>query len=135
MKQVLFFPFLAGAGRVGLPLLLSLLLAACGSSTLIDYRGGAFEDDIEVEKTSLSLVEGGLPLARAVLVNDSRKELKFEYKFVWLDTEGVPLDETDRPWRPAKLAGKDRMTVTGTAPFDRARRFQIQIREPQEITK
>lgn len=135
MKQVPFFPSLAGAARLAMPMLLGLVLSACSSSSLIDYRGGAFEDDIEVEKTSLSLVEGGLPLARAVLVNDSRKELKFEYKFVWLDTEGVPLDETDRPWRPAKLAGKDRMTVTGTAPFDRARRFQIQIREPQEITK
>jgi len=135
MKQVLSFPSFAGVGRLGLPLLLSLLLAACSSSSLIDYRGGDFEDDIEVDKTSLSLVEGGLPQARAVLTNDTNKELKFEYKFVWLDTEGVPLDETDRPWRPAKLAGKDRMTVTGTAPFDRARRFQIQIRKPQEITK
>jgi uncharacterized protein YcfL len=135
MKQVLSYLTPAGAARVGLTMLLSLVLAACGSSSLIDYRGGAFEDDIEVDKTSLSLVEGGLPQARAVLTNDSNKELKFEYKFVWLDTEGVPLDETDRPWRPAKLAGKDRMTVTGTAPFDRARRFQIQIREPQQITK
>lgn len=135
MKQVLSYLTPAGAARVGLPMLLSLVLAACGSSSLIDYRGGAFEDDIEVDKTSLSLVEGGLPQARAVLKNDTSKELKFEYKFVWLDTEGVPLDETDRPWRPAKLSGKDRMTVTGTAPFDRARRFQIQIREPQEIKK
>jgi uncharacterized protein YcfL len=135
MKQVLSFPSFAGAARLGLLALMSLVLAACTSSSLIDYRGGAFEDDIEVDKTSLSLVEGGLPQARAILKNDTSKELKFEYKFVWLDTEGVPLDETDRPWRPAKLAGKDRMTVTGTAPFDRARRFQIQIRAPQEITK
>lgn len=135
MKSVLsFFPF-AGAARLGLPLLLSLVLAACSSSTLIDYRGGDFEDDIEVEKSSLSLVEGGLPQARAILKNDTRKELKFEYKFVWLDNDGLPLDEIDRPWRPAKLAGKDRMTVNGTAPHDRARRFQIQIRKPQEVTK
>lgn len=135
MKQVLSYLTPTGAVRLATPMLLSLVLAACSSSSLIDYRGGAFEDDIEVDKTSLSLVEGGLPQARAVLKNDTSKELKFEYKFVWLDTEGVPLDETDRPWRSAKLAGKDRMTVTGTAPFDRARRFQIQIREPQEIKK
>lgn len=123
----------AGAWLTGLAL--AALLAACSSSTLIDYRGGAFEDDIEVEKSSLSLIEGGLPQARAILTNDTKKDLQFEYKFVWLDTEGVPLDETDRPWRPAKLMGKDRMTVTGTAPNDRARRYQIQIRKPQEIKK
>lgn len=113
-----------------------LLLAACSSSPkLINYRGGDLKGVIEVEKSAVVLTEGGLPQAKAILKNDAGTTTKFEYKFVWFDANDMPLDEDNRPWRPATLQGKDQLSVGGTGPNDKAKKFQIQIREPQGVTK
>lgn len=113
-----------------------LLLAACSSSPkLINYRGGDLKGVIEVEKSAVVLTEGGLPQAKAILKNDAGTTTKFEYKFVWFDEHDMPLDEDNRPWRPATLQGKDQLSVGGTGPNDKAKKFQIQIREPQGVTK
>ena len=113
-----------------------LLLAACSSSPkLINYRGGDLKGVIEVEKSAVVLTEGGLPQAKAILKNDAGTTTKFEYKFVWFDENDMPLDEDNRPWRPATLQGKDQLSVGGTGPNDKAKKFQIQIREPQGVTK
>lgn len=114
----------------------ALLLAACSSSPkLINYRGGDLKGVIEVERSAVELTEGGLPQAKAILKNDAGTTTKFEYKFVWFDANDMPLDEDNRPWRPASLQGKDQLNVSGTGPNDRAKKFQIQIREPQGVTK
>ncbi len=114
----------------------TLVLAACSSSPkLINYRGGDLKGVIEVEKSAVTLTEGGLPQAKAILKNDAGTTTKFEYKFVWFDANDMPIDDNDRPWRPAMLKGKDELTVGGTGPNDRAKKFQIQIREPQGVTK
>lgn len=114
----------------------TLLLAACSSSSkLINYRGGDLKGVIEVEKSAVVLTEGGLPQAKATLVNKTGNTRKFEYKFVWFDDHDMPIDEDNRPWRPASVSGKDELTVGGTGPNDKAKRFQIQIREPQGVTQ
>lgn len=114
----------------------TLLLGACSnSSKIINYRGGDLKGVIEVQKSAVELTEGGLPQAKAILLNDSGSTTKFEYKFVWFDANDMPVDENDRPWRPVTLKGKDTVSVGGTGPNDRAKKFQIQIREPQGVTK
>ena len=111
------------------------LLAACSSSKIINYRGGDLEGVIKVQKSAVELTEGGLPQAKAVLLNDSSTTTKFEYKFVWLDANDMPVDENDRPWRPATLKGNDTISIGGTGPTDRAKKFQIQVRKPQGVTE
>lgn len=120
-----------------LPLLGSLLLlAACSSSPkLINYRGGDLQGVIVVEKSAVVLTEGGLPQAKAILKNRAGTTQNFEYKFVWFDDHDMPIDEDDRPWRPVSVPGHDQVTVGGTGPSDRAKRFQIQLREPHGVTK
>lgn len=115
----------------------ALLLAACTSSNskLINYRGGDLKGVIEIEKSAVVLTEGGLPQAKAILVNDSSTTQKFEYKFTWLDENDMTIDEDNRPWRPASVQGKDQINVSGTGPTDKAKKFQIQIRNPQGVTQ
>ena len=116
----------------------TLLLAACSSipsSTLVDYRGGDLKGVIVVEKSVVVQSESGLPLAKAVLVNSAGVTQKFEYKFTWLDASDMTIDEENRPWRAAMLQGKDHMNISGTAPNDHAKKFQIQIRKPQGVTQ
>jgi uncharacterized protein YcfL len=114
----------------------TLILGACSSQPqLINYRGGELKGVIKVERSALELTEGGLPQAKAILKNNTRSERKFEYKFMWLDANDMPVDEDSRPWKAAFLKGKDSLSVNGTGPTDKARKFQIQVREPQGVTR
>lgn len=114
-----------------------LLLGACStsSSKLINYRGGDLKGVIVVDKSVVELAEGGLPQAKAILKNKAGTTQKFEYKFVWFDSNDMPVDEDNRPWHAVSVPGHDQVTVGGTGPTDKARKFQIQLREPQGVTK
>lgn len=126
MKRILTAALLGG----------TLALAACSSSPqLINYRGGDLKGVIEVEKSAVVLTEGGLPQAKAILKNDSRVTQKFEYKFVWFDENDMPIDDESRPWKSVSLQGRDTVSVGGTGPNDRAKKFQIQVRDPQGVTR
>ncbi|MDP2227981.1 MAG: YcfL family protein [Moraxellaceae bacterium] len=116
----------------------SLLLAACASSPsskIVNYRGGELAGVIEVQKSAVVATEGGLPQVRAILFNKSGVAQKFEYKIVWLDEHEMPVDEENRPWKSGFLNSKDQLSVNSTGPHDKAKRFQIQIRNPQGVTK
>lgn len=116
----------------------ALLLGACStapSSSQIEYRGGDFKHVIVVQKSAVETTESGLAQAKAILANKIGTTQRFEYKFVWFDANDMPIDEDSRPWHAAAIAGKDHMTVSGTAPNAKATKFQIQIRKPEEVTK
>jgi uncharacterized protein YcfL len=115
----------------------ALLLTACATadSKLINYRGDNLKGTIILDKSVVVLTEGGLPQAKAILKNDVNSTTKFEYKFLWLDENDMPIDEDSRPWRPASVPPNDQLTVSGTGPNNHAKKFQIQIREPQGVTK
>lgn len=126
MKRLSLISVVAGA----------VLLAACSSAPkIVNYRGGEMKNVIEVQRSAVELTEGGLPQAKAILKNEAGTTQAFEYKFVWFDANDMPLDDNDRPWRPASLSGGDEMTIGGTGPNDKAKKFQIQIRKPHEVTK
>lgn len=116
----------------------ALLLAACATAPadkLVNYRGGDLRGVITVQRAATDLAESGLPQAKVILANTAGTTQKFEYKFVWYDKNDMPLDDNDRPWHAASISGRDEMSVTGTAPGDKATRFQIQIRSPQGVTQ
>lgn len=126
MKRLSLISILGGA----------VLLAACSSAPkVVNYRGGELKGVIEVQRSAVELTEAGLPQAKAILKNDAGTTQQFEYKFVWFDGNDMPIDDNDRPWKPASLSGGDEMTVGGTGPNDKAKRFQIQIRKPHGVTK
>lgn len=126
--------------RVATALLLgtSLILTACAqdpSKQMVNYRGGDMKGTIEVARSVVVQTEGGLPKAQAVLKNHSGITQKFEYKIVWFDSNDMSLDEDNRPWKSVSVQGRDEATVSATGPSDKAKRFQIQIREPQGVTQ
>ena len=116
----------------------SLAMTACTttpSNEIVNYRGGDMKGTIEVARSVVTETEGGLPRAQAVLKNHSGITQKFEYKIVWFDSNDMPLDEENRPWKSASVQGRDETTISATGPSDKAKRFQIQIREPQGVTQ
>lgn len=116
----------------------TLALTACAtdpSKEIVNYRGGDMKGTIEVARSAVIETEGGLPRAQAVLRNRAGVTQKFEYKIVWFDSNDMSLDEDNRPWKAATVQGRDELTISATGPSDKARRFQIQIREPQGVTQ
>ena len=117
----------------------SLALTACAASDpskdIVNYRGGDMKGTIEVARSAVIDTLGGLPRAQAVLRNRAGVTQKFEYKFVWFDKNDMSLDEDNRPWHAANVQGRDELTINATAPSDTAKRFQVQIRNPQGVTK
>ena len=116
----------------------TLLVTACASnsgSTVVNYRGGDLKGIITVDKSTVVATEGGLPQMRAILRNDSGVTQRFEYKVVWLDEYDMPVDEENRPWKSAQVNSSDQLSISATGPHDKAKRFQIQIRNPQGVTK
>lgn len=117
----------------------SMALTACATSNpgkdLVNYRGGDMKGTIDVARSAVVETSGGLPKAQAVLRNRAGVTQKFEYKFVWFDSNDMSLDEDNRPWHAASVQGRDELTINTTAPSDKAKRFQIQIRDPQGVTK
>lgn len=127
--------------RLAIALLLgtSAALTACATANpakdIVNYRGGDLKGTIEVARSAVVETPGGLPRAQAVLRNRAGVTQKFEYKFVWFDSNDMSLDEDNRPWHAASVQGRDELTIGATAPSDKAKRFQIQIRDPQGVTQ
>lgn len=117
----------------------SVALTACATQDpakdIVNYRGGDMKGTIDVARSAVLETPGGLPRAQAVLRNLAGVTQKFEYKFVWFDSNDMSLDEDNRPWHAASVQGRDELTINATAPSDKAKRFQIQIRDPQGVTQ
>jgi uncharacterized protein YcfL len=126
---------LAIALLVGTSVALTACATANSAKDIVNYRGGDMKGTIEVARSAVVETPGGLPKAQAVLRNRAGVSQKFEYKFVWFDRNDMSLDEDNRPWHAATVQGRDELTISATAPSDQAKRFQIQIRDPQGVTK
>jgi len=72
---------------------------------------------------------GDILSARVSLVNKSNKTLHFQYKFSWLDENGIEIDPDSEAWTPSIIYGGETKTLQGVAPNPRAREFKIQIRK------
>jgi uncharacterized protein YcfL len=117
-------------------------LSACVTSpkqddiaNLIEYRGGNLKGVVDIKRYAVDTMPSGLQQASVMLFNRAQGVAQFEYKFVWFDPNNMPVDEDDRPWHAVTLQSRDQITVSGTSPTDRARKFQIQIRKPMGVNR
>lgn len=60
--------------------------------------------------------------------NISTKDLQFEYRFVWMDADGFPIDTGLSVWKPLNLRARDTAWMNGIAPDPRAVDFQMAVR-------
>jgi uncharacterized protein YcfL len=72
---------------------------------------------------------GDLLQVQAVLENDWKFQLDFQYKFKWFDADGFELEPEAQPWRQVVMAGRSQNSVQGVAPNPSAVRFEIWVQE------
>lgn len=128
-------------------LCVALALSACATSG-IEGRGSTQERPASGESLYTRLVLSNTSLAgdvslvdqKAVFVGDLLKAsvtiqskvgntLNLQYRFTWLDGNGMEINPESGTWKPLILYGKDNKTLLGVAPNPSAKEFKVVVRE------
>jgi uncharacterized protein YcfL len=137
-------------GRLRYVWLVALLLAACATTApnILHVQagpGGLSSKKIEVNDGSLSrkLVFGEVSIrpldlgssmeAQVIIENTSKRDVVFEYRFIWYDAAGFELSSVTS-WIPASLSGREGRGFKSTAPGPNATSFKCMIRRPHPLT-
>jgi uncharacterized protein YcfL len=121
------------------------LAGGCYSSapTTVEKQGGEYKvvanslllnNHIRVVERSTRLVNGLLE-AQVRGQNITANDVQFEYRFVWLDKDGVKIDTGMTTWKPLALHGSEVAFMTGMAPTPEAVDFLMSVRFAQQSTR
>ena len=84
---------------------------------------------IQIVDLKTKFHDNGLMMANVTLVSKARKTLDFQYRFAWMDENGIEVDPESQAWKPMKLYGNESRAIQGTAPNAAAREFRIKLRK------
>ena len=81
-------------------------------------------DVIQVGKRDVN----GLIQAQVVLQNKTYKDLGIEYRFTWLDADGMVIKTPITTWMPVSASAKEKVYIKTVAPLKGATDFECSIR-------
>lgn len=127
---------------ISVALLGSVLLGGCLSSapTTVEKQGSEYtvvanslllNNHIRVVERSTRLVNGLLE-AQVRGQNVKKADVQLEYRFVWLDKDGIRMDTEMTTWKPLALHAKEVALMTGIAPAPGAVDFLMAVRFAQQ---
>jgi uncharacterized protein YcfL len=67
--------------------------------------------------------------------NVSRKDVQFEYRFVWLDKDGIKIETEVSTWKQVALHAKESAFMTGISPSPDATDFLMSVRFVHQSTR
>lgn len=70
----------------------------------------------------------GFIQVQAWLQNADKNDIQFQYRFQWLDSDGMLLEETLPVWRTARVHGRDRIPLEGVSESNLAADFRLVVR-------
>ena len=123
----------------------AVLAGGCFSSTstIVEKQGTEYrvianslllDNHIRVTERSTRLTNGLLE-AQVRGQNIKSRDVQFEYRFIWLDADGVRLDTEMSIWKPLALSGKEAAFMTAIAPTADATDFLMAVRFSQQSTR
>lgn len=84
---------------------------------------------IQIVDLKTQFHDNGMMMANVTLVSKARKTLTFQYRFAWMDENGIEIDPEGDGWKPMTLYGNESRTIQGTAPNAAAREFRVKLRK------
>jgi uncharacterized protein YcfL len=69
----------------------------------------------------------------AVLQNQRKYTIDFEYRFEWYDETGVPVESSIVHWTPDLLYGRQSKWIRALCPKPNATGFKVMIRRPEPV--
>ncbi len=112
-----------------------LLATTIGLGGCLDSRvrlSNNVESDLNVKKVVTKRNHDGLLEIHISGENDASKYFKSEYRIVWLDSDGFPLDTLLSKWTPFPVYEGAEFHLSAVAPHPRATDFRIIIRKKED---
>lgn len=125
--------------------MVAVATAGCISSapTEVEKRGAEYvvtlnslllDNHIRVEERSTRRTNGLLE-AQVRAQNISLEDVQFEYRFIWLDADGIRLDTGNSPWKQMSLHARESAFMTGICPSPDATDFLMSVRFVHQSTR
>jgi len=99
----------------------------------VEINDSMLDKTITFGQVSLRTLAQGIE-AQVMIQNLSRRDVRFEYRFIWYDAQGFEVSSTTA-WIPALLSGGlSTGVLKSTAPTATAVDFKLMIRSPRPLT-
>ena len=111
-----------------------LLVCLVGLGGCMDNRiklNKNIKSDLDIEKVVAERNNEGLLQVNINGENDTSKYFKSEYRIIWLDKNGTPLETILSDWTPFPVHEDAEFYITAVAPHPRATDFRIVIRRKE----
>ena len=87
-----------------------------------------FSQHVDVEEAAARRAASGFLESRVLVRNRLDKDFPIQYKFVWLDRDGIEIQPDGRPWEQRVLHGGEAAALMSTAPQQGCVRFVVRVR-------
>lgn len=77
-------------------------------------------------------VGNGLLKIQVEILNRRNSRQQVDYRFEWVDSDGMVVDTPMSRWTQISLAGKESVWITGVAPTPRTVDFRLKLIEPKD---
>ena len=105
-----------------------------GAEYKVTVNSLLLDNHIRVTERSTKRTNGLLE-AQVRGLNVSRKDVQFEYRFIWLDSSGIRIDSEMSQWKQMPLHSKESAFMTGIAPTPDATDFLLSVRFVNQSTR
>ena len=103
-------------------------------STKITVNSRIFGKWFEVTQSALARGDNGL-LRATISVRNVKKECQVEYRYRWIDKDGIEVTTGTAIWTAMSVAARETALMTGVAPSRQAVDFILDIRFPHKSTR
>lgn len=83
----------------------------------------------QVVSVNQTTVSGNLLKVQATIVNLKNNLRTLNYKFEWIDQDGMAVDSPNETWKAIQLQGRETTTISTVAVSPRAVDFKLKLRE------
>ncbi len=114
-----------------------LLASGCLSPVTagISAEGGRVSIENEEFGSRVRLVEdrtvfigGGFLKAQVTLHNNEKRDVSAQYKFIWIDKNGLTMKSAETVWNHLSLHGREEMVIEAVCPVHGAADFRFVLR-------
>lgn len=85
----------------------------------------------EIAQVAVAKGENGL-LKATISARNIKRECQVEYRFRWVDADGIEIAPETSPWIPSAVAQRGTLLMTGIAPSRQAADFILDMRFPSK---
>ena len=84
---------------------------------------------IDISQDASRLTDDGFLHVQVELKNNDERDYSFQYRFVWMDKDGLEMKHALSPWRQVVLHGRELATIEAVSTVKGAADFRLYMRQ------